>query len=111
MDAVEFVKAFRVYCKKQDVNWYEAGAKILVNQPEAIVEAMSEWIKKNPIKTRQSEFLKMFPNATNVLDFCPHAMDSTFKSFCNLASSEYCRTCKKDYWLTPIDENTNKETN
>lgn len=78
---------------------------------DKLIAIVKEWCAENPIKTRQSEFLKMFPNAVNVLDFCPHAMDATFKSCCDRASLEFCRRCKKDYWLTPIDQSTDKETN
>lgn len=70
-------------------------------------EIILKWCEEHPIKTRQSEFLKMFPNArkvnnTGMLSICPNIVDTTFsKSFCE---SRSCLDCYKNYWLAEVDE-------
>ena len=69
------------------------------------VDIVEEWSKENPAKTRQSEFLKMFPKArtdNNIIDLCPAALDSSFT--CNLKKHCIsCSTCRKNYWSERID--------
>lgn len=44
-------------------------------------EIILKWCKEHPVKTRQSEFLKMFPNAEvasfGVINICPTKIDTT----------------------------------
>lgn len=54
---------------------------------EETVSEVEQWAKDHPVKTRQSEFLKMFPNANTidgVLTICPIAIDKA------LDDSERC---------------------
>ena len=65
-------------------------------------EIILKWCKEHPIKTRQSEFLKMFPNAkiTNgVVTICPKNVETTLG--CSLKS---CEKCSKEYWLAEVGE-------
>lgn len=51
-------------------------------------------------KTRQSEFLKMFPNAEpkeGVMDICPLILDKSAKCF-----KANCKVCQKDFWLAEV---------
>lgn len=48
------------------------------DNPEKAVEIVEKWSKEHPMKTRQSEFLKMFPNADigqGYLNVCPKRID------------------------------------
>lgn len=70
-------------------------------------EIILNWCKEHPIKTRQSKFLKMFPNA-----------DISYEGYlevepCNIEKSLFdsetcvprdCEKCKKEYWLAEVDE-------
>jgi hypothetical protein len=63
-----------------------------------------------PVKTRQSEFLKAFPNApidkgNGVLFVDPCTVDSTQKGnkYCSIS----CTTCRKNYWLAEVTDNGN----
>ena len=61
-----------------------------------------EWCEEHAIKTRQSEFLKMFPNARitfNAVDICPKGVDTSF-----ICCPNGCRDCKKSYWLAEVEE-------
>lgn len=65
-------------------------------------EIILKWCKEHPTKTRQDEFLKMFPNA-KCTDICPRCIDNIIaKSDC---AAVHCLECKKEYWLAEVDEN------
>lgn len=75
--------------------------------PDKANEIILNWCKEHPIETRQSRFLKMFPNADidcGFLDICPHVIDehSVNEKECPCKT---CLYCKKDYWLAEVDEN------
>jgi len=65
-----------------------------------------DWIDKHQPKTRQSEFLKMFPNTKIAEDgfsqISPCALDANLsnKSQCSIY---YCEDCRKKYWLEEIE--------
>ena len=76
MDAVEFFKTVNRLCENQSCRECpvcKEGVCMVMNMVridgglvESIEETVSkveQWAKDHPIKTRQSEFLKMFPNA------------------------------------------------
>lgn len=71
-------------------------------------EIILKWCKEHPIKTRQSEFLKMFPNArmhdNEFIDICPCYIDERLSNQMNCAGG-HCLKCRKDYWLAEVEEN------
>lgn len=59
-----------------------------------------------PKKTRQSEFLKAYPNAeTNqgIIDICPRNIDKDFDE-CKNYSTGCCVECQRDYWLQEVEK-------
>ena len=84
----------------------------IVNHPEEAVEIVERWAKEHPRKTRQSEFLKMFPRASmasnGTIDFCPNSFDEEFacpeKGKIGRAECE-CPDCRKKYWLEEVEDN------
>lgn len=51
-------------------------------------------------KTRQSEFLKIFPDALEeegVMNICPLILDKSAKCF-----KVNCKVCQKDFWLAEV---------
>ena len=70
-------------------------------------EIILKWCKEHPIKTRQSEFLKAFPNApinNETVGICPLDVDKLFDAeTCD--SYVDCTACKKEYWLAEVEEN------
>lgn len=102
MDAVEFIKQARRMGKAK-------GEVICFKLEEAdteIVERIEQWAKEHPVKTRQSEFLKMFPNASvgynGTLVICPSQADTKAVSEC-IRSERNCDKCKRDFWLKEIE--------
>ena len=71
MDAVKFVKTLGRMCDAECIKcefWkrrsrWESCNAWQKNHPEEAVEIVEKWAKEHPAKTRQSEFLKMFPDA------------------------------------------------
>lgn len=83
----------------------------IVNHPEEAVEIVERWAKEHPRKTRQSEFLKMFPRASmasnGTIDFCPNSFDEEFacpeKGKIGRAECE-CPDCRKKFWLEEVED-------
>lgn len=66
----------------------------------------SKW-ERRPKKTRQDEFLEIFPNAkigsSSILDICPKTIDTTH--LCEgIIGIKTCLECSKDYWLQEVEE-------
>ena len=72
-------------------------------------EIILKWCKEHPIKTRQSEFMKMFPNVgiyKGAINICPCAIDCDYDCKNKEKYVDFdCTGCKKDYWLAEVDEN------
>lgn len=115
MDAVEFLKAVRRICNSnkngctscvvyQEYNYCKLQC---VAHPEEIVAAVEKWAKEHPVKTRQSEFLKMFPNAPfshNMIDICPSKVDVLQKCpKVTPGTLNMCVFCKREYWFAEVD--------
>ena len=79
--------------------------------PEEAVAIVEKWSKEHPRKTRQSEFLKMFPNAQifeGVLKIEPcELIDSKLNSEECHSYDEFglsgCYECRKNYWLEEVE--------
>lgn len=71
--------------------------------PEEFVPIVEKWSKEHPVKTRQSEFLKMFPNAKMTelgsLKICPKDVDKDIKC----VECGNCSICQKEYWLEEVE--------
>jgi hypothetical protein len=115
MDAVEYIKTRCRLCKSKDRcsecplrNKEDGRCVAYVSEyVEKAVQIVEQWAKDHPIKTRQSEFLKKFPNAkldsNGVLAIRPCDIDSKCCTDDDYLSK--CGTCAKDYWLTEVPDN------
>lgn len=111
MDAVEFYKAFKRMCDKTDCKDCLLDQKCRPSanvEPEKVVELVEELSKNHPIKTRQSEFLKMFPDAdlTRLLP-CVIEKDKRVMrcaKYSCLSNPNYCGMCLDDYWNEEVDK-------
>lgn len=117
MDAVEFLKtSYRMCNTYEDCNacpvdtyaCYIHGGNCREN-PDDVVAVVEQWAKDHSGKTRQSEFLKLFPNAQMSVDcdviwMCPKYIDETYcpKGDCHNIG---CRDCKRKFWLTEVPDN------
>lgn len=112
MDAVKYVKTLHRLCKSQDgcsecVLESEDGCIAAANRYDKnAVPIVKQWAKEHPTKTRQSEFLKMFPNAKTmggVIAICPNDIDSTYRNM-EYCDHSFCEECGKKYWNEEVDE-------
>lgn len=114
MDAVEYVKQrnrmcdYYVNCSECPVGQYKICASI-VGIPK-LIPIVEQWAKEHPVKTRQNELLKMFPEASMLddgcLNICPNQFVSEYRDketgeCCNLKMD--CDKCKRDFWLKEIE--------
>nr|DAG89617.1 MAG TPA: hypothetical protein [Ackermannviridae sp.] len=117
MDAVEYVKTLHRLCKSQDSCSGCAGCPLrdkedgycsianISERAEDAVQIVEQWAKDHPIKTRQSELLKMFPNAPfyrGVVSIPPCSIEKEMRGNC-LRSD--CYECRRTYWLTEVTDN------
>lgn len=117
MDVVKFVKSVNRLCKNQSgcakCPIWEKGTCMAgfgddsVKDIEETVSKVEQWAKDHPVKTRQSEFLKLFPNAkiyNDVIWLCPKYIVCDYKSEedCNEIS---CFDCKREFWLAEVTDN------
>lgn len=101
MDAVEFIKAIKRRAGTRR-GYFRIDA---ATDPDALVQDMEQWVLEHPRKTRQSEFLKQWPNAkigherTVAIDPC--IVDATMRNDRCLATS--CGECRREFWMQGVE--------
>lgn len=85
---------------------YDGCQENILENPKKAVEIIKEWAKENPIKTRQSEMLKMFP-MTRLDEEGVIAIDSCYVDM-NMAKDPRCkdldcRICRATFWGTEVE--------
>lgn len=113
MDAVEYLKTLNRMCHceclKCEFGKVRSGFETCPvwqrTHPKEAVEIAEKWAKEHPAKTRQSEFLKHYPDARilahGCLNVCPMNVFSDTGINCN---AQHCLECKKAFWLTEVEE-------
>lgn len=126
MDAVTYIKEYKRMCEYFDskenparacegcpLEWLPNGCHMIeiADNAEKCVTAVEQWANEHPVKTRQSEFLKMFPEASvlydEYLNICPAQISSECRDKktggCYDPGMD-CGKCKRDFWLTEIKD-------
>lgn len=122
MDAIQFLKTVGRICKANNgkcdecpLDKYPCNAYINCirnvepdKDSEEMVNIADGWAKDHPVKTRktrQSEFLKMFPDAKKdtygALTIRPCSIEKGLCSKCTTLSD--CVNCRREYWLKEIE--------
>lgn len=116
MDAVEFLKEKNRMTNDCCISCYDCPLYEKNNKkktdcsdledkyPETAVEIVEQWSREHPRKTRQSEFLKLFPDAKIVnghINICPQDADSKLSGLMSCVDS--CAKCKDQYWLAEVE--------
>ena len=106
MDAVEFIKQVRRMGKQKG----EAICFKLKEKDTEIVDRVEQWAKEHPVKTRQSEFLKMWPDAEvgddGLPSIAPCQLDVRWihgESQKDCENRGVCNKCRRDFWLKEIE--------
>ena len=118
MDVVKFVKSVNRLCKNQSgcakCPIWEKGMCMVgfdddsVECIEETISKVEQWAKDHPVKTRQSELLKMFPNAEvgydGILNINPCRLELSVRESME-CSIKNCRKCRREYWLAEVTDN------
>ena len=125
MDAVEFLKEAKRYCewcknttqdgKKRlcDACYFEKLNNIFNLHSMAyckFVEIVEQWAKEHPVKTRQDEFFKQWPDAEIGYDGLPTVAPCQLNIELLQCESQkdcedrgVCDKCRRDFWLKEIE--------
>lgn len=72
---------------------------------EEVVANVEWWSKNNPRKTRQSEFLKQWPNAYLCNDGClylaPCSIDTRMTK--DGSCGNKCDVCRREFWMQEVE--------
>ena len=126
MDAVEYIKTLSRLCiskirctecpllnKEESYCIADIGIdKDIGEDAEKVVQIVEQWAKDHTVKTRQSEFLKQFPNANlkTITRMLPCSLDKTLKplrcaKYGYLSITCLCDRCRDDYWNEEVTDN------
>ena len=116
MDAVEYVKQRKRMCdyythnncsKCPAFSCEECGG---LNGISTMVPIVEKWVKEHVAKTRQSEFLKKWPDAEigddGLPSVAPCQLDVRFihgKSQDDCEKRGVCNKCRCDFWLREVE--------
>lgn len=107
MDAVKFLEERARMCGhgckncpayEDDCNIDSSGCDY-----ESLVEAVEAWSAEYPRKTRQSEFLEQWPNASVSEDgvlFCPKTVNTAYFCYCK---DKECADCRREFWMQEVE--------
>ena len=111
MDAVEFLdkvdrlsKRGFIEEKMRYTDYRAAGDNV------GAVKFVERWAVAHPIKTRQSEFLKQWPDASiddlGVLKVCPSPISTSHRNAhggCTYSGGN-CSDCRRKFWLAEVED-------
>lgn len=106
MDAVEFLEQLKKR-SKSNPDYYGEELNIAHIEPISLVSQVEQWAAEHPVKTRQSVFLEMFPNApifpdTGIVKMSPCEVDAVLRGNCPGVGC--CPECRKKFWLAEVEE-------
>jgi hypothetical protein len=114
MDALAFLKTRKRMCKSYTVcnecplkkNNCGLSASMSDEEYEKVITAVEHWAKEHPPKTRQSEFLKQFPNAgldnKGIIIIDPCDIDNTITESENCYAF-HCPDCRHEFWMQEVE--------
>lgn len=108
MKALEFLKAAK---RRYESNPEENFSAIYFDMLdfEDYVNGVEEWAKEHPVKTRQSVFLKQYPEAPlsedGILSICPMAVSSEYRDENGSCVSciRKCGDCRREFWTQEVE--------
>lgn len=116
MDAVEYLKTVRRLCNEYTPicpdcpAFYVCGDRIYYATQEKMAEALNDveaWKEEHPAKTRQSELLKLIPNAKMIkgaINVFPCLIDPLYdENHMGECGGRDCDLCRSEYWTEDIE--------
>nr|DAT93514.1 MAG TPA: hypothetical protein [Caudoviricetes sp.] len=114
MDALKYLKTLRRMCngecrecEYEKRSGFDPCTVWQYDHPEEAVAIAEQWAAEHPVKTRQSVFLEMFPNApifpdTGIVKMSPCEVDAVLRGNCPGVGC--CLECRKKFWLTEVED-------
>lgn len=117
MDAIEFLKERKRMCtsRKGCDGCPLEGTHCVLSYAtddedyERIIATVEQWSKEHPRKTRQTEILKMFPeahvSANGSLYLCPASVSAAYRDEngnCKVRRLK-CADCRKEFWGQEVE--------
>lgn len=114
MDTIEYIKNMKRMCESYGANCDGCGlydedampACTSGKTPEECIAIVEQWAKEHPVKTRQSEFLKLLPGADVgetdgclTLDPC-----NVYKKMRKECEGRKCSECRKAFWSAEVED-------
>lgn len=105
MEAVEFLEQLKKR-SKSNPDYYGEELNIAHIEPISLVSQVEQWAAEHPVKTRQSEILKMFPGAAiGEMDGCLTSNPCNFyPKMREECSGRICSDCRREFWLAEVEE-------
>ena len=118
MEALEFLKEERRMCASfgacAKCPLGDTGCCVIVEDTDEELEnevaTVEQWSKEHPRRTRQSVFLKHFPEAEltkdGVISICPVGVSAAYRDdhgYC-ANPSRHCADCRKEYWTQEVKD-------
>lgn len=115
MNALEFLRERKRMCGsyKDCKGCPFNGSKCVIDSTvsdddcERIAATVEQWSKAHPRKTRQSEFLKQWPNAqfdeNDNIKVCPKLLMGVAPSNNGQGCVCSCYTCREDFWSQEVE--------
>lgn len=102
MDAINFIYEAR---RRYDVTGLVCSVLCDSSTPESIVKELEEWCKEHPYKTRQTEFLKVYPDTyldeKGVITIRPCVVS---KKYHDMDCGEIgCAECRREFWVQEVE--------
>ena len=116
MDALEFLRDRRRMCDSHrhcegcplEEGKCVASSVAPDEDYKRIITAVEQWSKEHPRKTRQSVFLKQYPEAeidvNGVVQICPMSISAAHRDSdggCNYPE-KLCRDCRREFWMQEV---------
>ena len=117
MDALEFLRERRRMCDShrhcEGCPLEDGKCVVSSDAPDEdykrIITAVEKWSKEHPRKTRQSVFLKQYPEAeidvNGVVQICPMSISAAHRDSdgeCNCPEI-LCRDCRREFWMQEVE--------
>lgn len=117
MDALKFIKEAKRMCQSYEEceacpanadGFYDCRIDHMHDiDAENAVNIVEKWAKEHPRKTRNSEFLKHYPNARvqedGTVELCPKWIDQNFDTGSIICHRTRCDECKAEYWMQEVE--------
>lgn len=107
MDAVEFLdKVDRLSKRGNTEEKMRYNDYRTARDNTRAVKFVERWAAEHPVKTRQSEILKMFPGAAiGEMDGCLTSNPCNFyPKMREERSGRICSDCRREFWLAEVEE-------